>query len=259
MTERRENNPALRILLALDASPHGQAAIDAAASLAADMRAELQGLFVEDINLLRLAGLPFTREVDEASAALRPLDIPAMEQALRVKAAEVRQAMARKAEELRIHWSFQVTRGEFFRATLDAATQADLLILTREGRSHRSVRRAETAPIIVAYDGSSSGAAALQTAAKLVQRLGGPLVILIVAEDVEQRESISRSLTEWLQEQNLVGTVHELAIKDARALVQVARQWEGRALVVNRDCPLLDETTIGSLVDELMYPVVLVG
>jgi nucleotide-binding universal stress UspA family protein len=259
MTERRENNPAVRILLALDASPHGQAAIDAAASLAADMRAELQGLFIEDINLLRLAGLPFTREVDEASAALRPLDVPAMEQALRIKAAEVRQAMATKADELRVRWSFQVTRGEFFRSTLAAATQADLLVLTREGRSPRSVRRAETAPIVVAYDGSSSAAGALQTAAKLVQRLGGPLVILIVAENVEQRKSISRSLTVWLQEQNLVGTVHDLAIKDAKALVQVARQWEGRAFVVNRDCRLLDETTIGSLVDELMYPVVLVG
>ncbi len=46
---------------------------------------------------------------------------------------------------------------------------------------------------------------------------------------------------------------------DAQALIQVARQWEGKALVINRDCRLLDETTIGALVDKLTHPVVLVG
>ena len=52
-----------RILIALDPSRRGQSALQAAAHLAAGTGAELAGLFVEDINLLRLAGLPFAREL----------------------------------------------------------------------------------------------------------------------------------------------------------------------------------------------------
>ena len=49
-----------RILVALDASAHSHAALAAAVALAARLHAEIEGLFVEDINLLRLAELPFT-------------------------------------------------------------------------------------------------------------------------------------------------------------------------------------------------------
>ena len=52
-----------RILVALDASPQSEAALRAAAELAALLEAELEGLFVEDINLLHLCGLPFGREI----------------------------------------------------------------------------------------------------------------------------------------------------------------------------------------------------
>ncbi len=259
MTERREEDPTVRILLALDASPPGPAAIEAAAILAAELRAELQGLFVEDIDLLRLAGLPFTREVDEASATLRPLDMAAIEQTFRAKAAGVRQAMASKAEQLQVRWSFHVARGQLVRATLAAATQTDLLILTREGRGGAPDVRLAEAPIVVADDGSPAGTAALQTAARLARRLGGPLVVLVVAETADQRDTITRSASTWLQEQQLTGTVHNVAVKDSQALVQAARQWKGRALVVNRNCRLLDEATIGSLVDQLKQPIVLVG
>ena len=49
-----------RILVALDASASGRAALAGAAALAAELQAELLGLFVEDANLLRLASLPFS-------------------------------------------------------------------------------------------------------------------------------------------------------------------------------------------------------
>ena len=52
-----------RILVALDGSAHVLAALQAASEMAARMKSELVGLFVEDINLVRLAGLPFPREL----------------------------------------------------------------------------------------------------------------------------------------------------------------------------------------------------
>ena len=60
-----------RILIALDPSRRGQSALQAAAHLAAGTGAELAGLFVEDINLLRMAGLPFARETRYAGQSGR--------------------------------------------------------------------------------------------------------------------------------------------------------------------------------------------
>jgi len=44
-----------RILVVLDASRQGFAALEAAAALAGQLRAELHGLFIEDASLLKLA------------------------------------------------------------------------------------------------------------------------------------------------------------------------------------------------------------
>src|SRR5215207_6945347 len=56
------------ILVALDMSPHSEAALAAAAELAVALGLELRGLYVEDINLLRLCGLPFGIEYGSFTA-----------------------------------------------------------------------------------------------------------------------------------------------------------------------------------------------
>ena len=64
MSGRQNEELAIRrILVALDGSYHSLAALEAAAELAASLEAELHGLFVEDVNLLRVAGSPVAREV----------------------------------------------------------------------------------------------------------------------------------------------------------------------------------------------------
>src|SRR5512143_1804987 len=63
MRKAKHERPAgLRIWVALDESPRSAAALTAAADLAAGLDAELAGLFVEDISLQHLIGLPFARE-----------------------------------------------------------------------------------------------------------------------------------------------------------------------------------------------------
>ena len=63
-----------RILIALDASPASQAALDLAVELAVRYQAELIGIYVEDINILRSADIPFTEQFGIYSAASRQID-----------------------------------------------------------------------------------------------------------------------------------------------------------------------------------------
>lgn len=123
------------ILVALDTSPHSEAALAAAAELAAALQLELRGLYVEDINLLRLCGLPFGIEYGSFTAKPRRIEQNHLEREFRMQASLLRKIMAEVAGQKRIAWSFQVVRGGVTDQLLEAATSARMLSLGRVGRS----------------------------------------------------------------------------------------------------------------------------
>jgi len=129
-----------RIVVAIDTGPPGKAALRAAAELAARLQAELLALYVEDVDLLNLAALPFAREIGFPSAAHRELDVEAVERLLRLHAEEARRTVEEFAARTPLKWSFQVTRGEFAEELLAAAAEADLVVAALAG-SERAARQ----------------------------------------------------------------------------------------------------------------------
>jgi K+-sensing histidine kinase KdpD len=87
-----------RVVVALDASANSRATLRAAAQLALQLQAELEGLFIEDDNLLRLCNLPFSQEVGLFSATARRLDSGAIEREFRGVARSLQQLIASIAE-----------------------------------------------------------------------------------------------------------------------------------------------------------------
>ena len=63
MATHTDEEQSERIVVALDASPNSVAALRAGAELASLLGVDLEGLFVEDIDLVRLCGLPYRQEV----------------------------------------------------------------------------------------------------------------------------------------------------------------------------------------------------
>lgn len=121
-----------RIIIGLEPAPRTRTTLEAAARLAAQMEAELVGLFVENIDLLHFAGLPFAREVGFASATRRDLDVEGMERSLRALAREAQQTLAGVAGRVPVRWSFRVARGSGAAELLAAAADADLVIINVE-------------------------------------------------------------------------------------------------------------------------------
>jgi nucleotide-binding universal stress UspA family protein len=118
---------ARRILVALDGSPESRAALAAAARLAVSTGAGLAGLFVEDVELLRLAGLPFAREAGLSSGVFRRLAVSDIELRFRVSAERAREALREVAEGSGLVSSFRVTRGRVVPEILRAASEADVV------------------------------------------------------------------------------------------------------------------------------------
>jgi hypothetical protein len=100
-----------RIVVALDAASENHAAIGAAARLAARWKAHLHGVFVEDDDLIRLAHLPFARQVTIGFGA-ESLNLQQAERQIRVFAERARQELAAAAARHGVEWSFEIVRSE---------------------------------------------------------------------------------------------------------------------------------------------------
>lgn len=186
------NSTIKRILVALDASEANRSALLAAVSLANQLKAELQALFVEDINLLRLAALPFAREITAGAHFKRQLDVSAMEKQLHAQVERLRRFVETTAQQQQLKVEFKVLRGEIASAIQTAAQEMDLLVIGKNAQLLRqSLRIGKVAqgilsamncnvmllqygsmlvrPVAVFYDGSAAAERALQLAMQLAQ------------------------------------------------------------------------------------------
>lgn len=269
-----------RILVALDSSEHSQAALQAAADMAALLDAKLVGLFVEDINLLHVAQLSFVNEVRFPRAEVRSFDQADMEQHWRAQAVQVRYELATIARFKQIPYSFKIVRGPVAAHLLRAALDADLLALGRLGRSlpgrarlgstaQMAVFQASGAvllahagidlqqPVVLIYDGTPEANRALVFAADLA-RLNGRLRVLVWTEDDETASKFRQEIIAQVQ-------VAEIEISFRR--VHPGEQDQLRAMVENNAFGLfvigsslsqLPSPILQTLLDECDYPILIV-
>lgn len=247
-----------RILVALDASVSSLAALEAAVALASRLEAELIGLFVEDVNLLNLAALPFAREVGFPSALRRRLGSVEMERSLRAQASRAEAALIAAAEQQSVRCSFRVARGEVTEQVLEAATEVDLLAL---GRARLRAWRASSAsrvivsaasrpvllltpgtpvrpPIASVYDGSAESARALSLARRLVQSESETLTILVIARDADDAQRLRQEVAGQLAGSGLAVDYVTLLDAGAADVVHAAHRHATGALVLAANLPL---------------------
>jgi hypothetical protein len=184
-----------RIVVALDAVSENRTAIGTAARLAARWQAHLHGIFVEDDDLIRLAHLPFARQVT-LGLGVEPLNLHRAERQVRAFAARARHDLAAAAKRHGVEWSFEITSGQ-----IGAGSAGDFLVFgttTRpigghfrvEGRWWSAVAPA-SASLLLAHRERHEGTVAaivrdrephserlLQAAARLAEVQDGLLTVL---------------------------------------------------------------------------------
>ncbi len=171
-----------RVLLALDMLD--EAALEAAVEIARLRSASLEGLYVEDTDLLRLAALPFAAEIAVTSAAARRLELVQLERELRAHATALRRQVEHQATRSQLEWSFSVTRGSRLTATLTNAQSSQVCVLGRPA-SFAAASGTKPGPVMVLFDGTPTARRALETAAAIIEPTGD-LTIAITSDTAEQ-------------------------------------------------------------------------
>jgi len=120
-----------RVIVQLDAASETGTAIDTAARLAARWRVSLHAVFIEDEELIGLAGLPFARQVT-LGAGLEPLTKEHVEEHLRAFAERVRRDLVAAADRHDVKWSFEIVRGPLTPGTLGG--EHDFVVAGAESR-----------------------------------------------------------------------------------------------------------------------------
>lgn len=281
MNDKKQELVIRRILVALDASTHSLAALNAAAELAAALHAELIGLFVEDENLLHLAGLPFAQEIQSPAATSMPMSSDNMEHQMRLMASQARRALADAAERAKARWSFSIVRGQVTSSVLEAALEADLVAMGRVGRPlHAGSRLGSTAraasirtnqsvllmredsdltyPVLVTFDGSRPAWQALTVAARLAHTSDDKLKILLLTETLEEATPMKDDISGWLDERGLEADYHWLPQATVSKLAEMIHASKNCVLVLGGDNPLLHADALQELLDETDCPVLLV-
>jgi nucleotide-binding universal stress UspA family protein len=269
-----------RILVALDSSPASLTVLEQAVELASGFKAELVGLFVEDINLVRLAELSFTQEVGLFSGTSRRLEIHYVERQFRSQANRVRQAMASLAGKAGITWSFRVVRGVIATELLNAALETDLIVLGRVGASARRRRLGSTTrailfqtpqltliihpgsrlqlPFLIFYDGSVTAQKALLAAAQLSRTQEDHLIVLVLADTQEETQQLQQEVDTTLKAYNLTARYLRGNKVDTQNLLRIIQLEQCGMLVLPSNGVRLDSDTILALLDQIECPVLLV-
>ena len=138
--ERRTQEIAVRRIIACFA-PGAAAAAPAVARLASETRAELLGLFIEDVALLRFAALPLAAEVGLASARPRALDLASVERDLRRQADSLREALAALLDPISHSWTFRVARASPADAVRAALAEGEVPSLLLPPGAHPHAER----------------------------------------------------------------------------------------------------------------------
>lgn len=222
-----------RILLAFDAWGCSPLSLQRALGLAAHIKAQIHGLYIEDSDLLQMAELPFTREVSFSTARSRNLNSVTLNRNLRQLANKMRLMLEEQAKPAAIFTTFSIIRGKRLSIILQESAQASLVILPGSGPWRSPQQQHEHAGVVAVFNHRRLDQHVLDIAVSLAQKEQTQLVLLCGSAEIKE------------QVEKLVATsnpgcrIH--SFENQQQLLAQLQQIKPRAIVIARDHPLIAE------------------
>jgi nucleotide-binding universal stress UspA family protein len=276
--DTRADDELKRIVVAVNASRQSLHALASAVELARILGAELAGVFVHDINLLRVGEHASCTEVLMWSGSTRSLSQEDVRRELRAQATRASTATAGAAEAAGLTWSFHEPQGQVAHEIVSLGSSSVLLVVARGagllpgrrrrlGSTARGILANATRPVLfmslgdvwrgpvgVLVDESPEARATLEMAVDLTPH-GSRLVMIVVRSPGRQPLTREAALARVARlpvraEVWEVAGAHYAAVADA-----VARSG-ARSLILRAGMDLMPHEDLEALVADLPFPVV---
>ncbi|MBN2439192.1 MAG: universal stress protein [Deltaproteobacteria bacterium] len=274
------------ILIPTDGSDYGKTAIAYGIYIARKLDAQLIGLHVVDIRIIR--GPVFTDI--SGSVGLPPYQefLPAIESGLEAKADAILHDFREQCEAAGIHPETMKVTGVIDETIIEAGQKyCDWILLAQRGEhfhigsgailgsTAQSVVRRSGKPVLVtpkyfreiestavAYDGSAPAHKALKLAAELSERTAWPLSVVIITSDPSLGEKTSKQAEEFLASFKIDSATRIIPGKEDKELLKFIREGTVELLIMgayghNRFRELLVGSTTSSVIRKSPIPVLL--
>lgn len=264
-----------RVIVEVGTASLDPLALAAAAQLALSGGIELATLFVEDINLFRLAELPFALEIGAASAMPRRLVVSDVERALKSQAEETRRALSEMADALQLGLTFEVVRGHPARTLLKVSGEDDLVVLaatvvrtvthTTAAGLVRSVLRTTSPaakprgaqPVAAVLFSRPTAIRALAAAHRLAQANAAEL-ILFLPESGPRNDELFAAVENWLAEHGTAARITLLRDLTPTSVAELVAAGNPGALFWPGDGEMEVATDVEALLGIISCPLIVV-
>lgn len=281
MTDLRQDSKNPRIVIGLRAGVDFDPSVGAATMLAAAIKAEILGLFVQEEAMLDLAGLPFARVSQFGTAKTAPLTAGSMAAAMARSAEMCRRALSAHADKAQIRWSFSIEQGDLPLTLRGNVAAGDFLVLSGTGRGfgatqvidemrglpsgirgvvvaarQRSAR--QHGPVVAIDDGDAAGEFTVSLAQRVARAANATIELFVIAsDDAEAKRIVERAKSKIEPAQRLVTKRFSPGAPDAIASALI--RCDPSFIVADREGePFQDNESAIKLLRAARAPVVLI-
>lgn len=270
-----------RVLVAIDSSTESLHALEAAAQLAAHMQVDIQGLFVENPNLMRLEELNSSRRIHLPQGFGGQIEQGSIQRELEAHASRARDLLGELSEQLQLHWDFQVERGSMRTKLAEASGDTDLVVVESEGRIVRSAMRLEASTrraaesvdrpvlylqhgvraiesIVAVYDGSPQAERVLDAAVNLMAAPLSMLTVVLSAESREDADALREQAEQSIGSAGVRAHFRRVSPERVEWLGRALREFHGDILIHSAGGPMLEHNDVQDVLDEVSCPVLLI-
>lgn len=270
-----------RILVPLDHSNHSIAALHAAVTLARHYEAELKGVFVEDIHLLRLAEMPFHQEVGEYTAIIREISSEGLSRGIYVQSQWVIQSFRRLINHTDLHGKFLVRRGDVNEIIAVESQKCDLVVIGKSGKNILGRNRLGStakrmiqhhkiplllveennkigSPIILLFDNSPAGKIGLETAKDFLQPYE-TLLILLNKDDPSGHSDGKAFLKQWAATNQVNISIEGFRTRSIRRFIQLIDRLKTGLFIMPQHAEPVNKAIVDVSMELISLPVLLIN
>lgn len=263
------------IVVAVGATRRCGETLEMAAVLATSVGADLEVVLVEDADLLRLADLPVTREIDRVSGATRELDSARLARAVQSEARRLRHELTRILRARSVRSTLRVVRGRCLAEAMATSAGVDVTFVHDARRTPPGEHLPGTIPgrhgtpaaggparrprksVTTLFEGGAACVRALRVASNLAQALGCGLTVLIPQRGADETNERRREARAAVDRAGL--RIVEVAGNRPLLLQRLLTPATSSLLVLTRQSGELEDPVSRDYLESLALPLVLVA